>query len=701
MKQKGNVLQILNHPTYYNNREVSWLRFNQRVLEEAMNVANPLLERLRFISIFSSNLDEFFMIRVAGLKDQIKVKPNQKDNKSGLTPTEQLNEIRSLTHDLTTTQNNYYDQLIKQLKKEKIAIKSVEQLSIKEMEWLEAYFKKIIFPCLTPLTINMYRPFPLLANRSINIAVTLTPKTDTRSTGMAIVQIPKFLKRLIQIKTSQTYVFIEDTIIYFLKLLFLDDQIKSTTIFRLTRDANMNIHEEDSQDLLAVIESELNKRELGAVVRIEVSTLSFNEYIVAMLRSIFNIEEEDVYYQDGPLDFTFLTDFYQQLKTEFSQLAYAELEPQWAQDLDLEQDIFIQIKQHDILLHHPYESFDPVIQLINTAAKDPNVIEIKQTLYRVSCNSPIIKSLETAAQSGKQVTVLVELKARFDEQNNVHWAKRLERSGCHVIYGKNGLKTHGKICLIIRKEKDKLERFIHLGTGNYNEQTATLYTDLSIISARESLAIDASNFFDFLSGSRTPPTYRHLSMAPNSLRDDFLAYIDREIKHQQQFGTGRIIAKMNALTDKNMIVKLYQASQAGVKIDLIVRGICCLKPGISGVSDHIRVHSIVGRFLEHSRIYYFYNNGEEEYYLSSADWMTRNLQRRIELLFPVLDNKHKQRLEDILTISLQDNTNRREQSQSGLYHAVTSKESTQLINSQLTFYNLAYQANQHLNKSKI
>lgn len=688
MEQRTEEILAYDNPSYFNNREISWLRFNQRVLEESINPNNPILERLRFISIFSSNLDEFFMIRVAGLKDQVRANFNQPDNKAGMTAPEQLVAISDLTHQLVELQHELYQQQIDHLKAENICITSIKQLSGEDQNWLADYFSEHIFPILTPIAIHLYQPFPLLANRSLNIAVRINNFDDVED-KLTIVQIPELITRTIQVANSNQYVFLEDLIVYFIDSLFPGDQIESTTVFRITRNADMTIHEEDARDLLKAIESELHKREWGAVVRLEVVTDEADQNVVQFLQSIFDIQADDIYLQSVPLDFTFLDTFFHQLKQRLPNSIYPTVQPQLTVELNHDKPILDQILKHDVLLHHPYESFDTTIKLVAEAARDPKVLAIKQTLYRASKRSPIIKNLEKAALAGKQVTVLVELKARFDEKNNVQWAKKLERAGCHVIYGISGLKTHSKVCLIVRKGKTKIERFVHLSTGNYNEQTANLYTDLSLISARESLVNDATHFFNFLSGATTLPKLSTLSIAPELMLNDFLRLIDREIDHQTQFGTGRIIAKMNSLTDKTVITKLYQASQSGVKIDLIVRGICCLKPGVTGVSEQIRVHSIVGRFLEHSRIYYFHNNGDEKYYLSSADWMTRNLQRRIEILFPILQTDHQQRIKQILELSLKDNTNRRIQDSDGLYESVKPNLNDAPINSQYIFLQLA------------
>jgi len=451
----------------------------------------------------------------------------------------------------------------------------------------------------------------------------------------------------------------------------------------------LTIHEEGSRDLLREIEKELKKRKWGCAVRLEMQEGMMDPHVLNLLLDVLEIHKNDVYSFQGPLDLTFLFKLYNQIVIDHEYLANETLIPQPPEDLIGEDDIFQAILKHDIFLHHPYESFQPVVDFISRAADDPNVLAIKQTLYRVSGDSPIIHALARAAENGKQVTVLVELKARFDEENNIQWAKKLEKSGVHVIYGITGLKTHSKITLIVRHENDQIQRFVHLGTGNYNDSTAKLYTDMGILTANEEFGIDATNFFNYLSGYSEKPTWYHLSTAPFEMRDQFLQLIDDEIEYHKQFGEGRIIAKMNSITDKPIILKLYAASQAGVKIDLIVRGICCLRPGIEGVSENIRVRSIVDRFLEHSRIFYFHHRGEEKIYLSSADWMTRNMEKRIEILFPVLSQKSKDRIKEILEITLLDNTKAREQSKDGNYAYVKRQSHEQPIQSQLYFYEMA------------
>lgn len=683
---------IIDAPEHFNNREISWLRFNKRVLEEAVDEQNPLLERLRFIGIFSNNLDEFFMVRVAGLKDQVRAGFNRPDNKSGLTALQQLEAITKEAHPLVEQQQDYYRTLKHQLAEENIHIGSIDKLSKKELKWLDTYFEQVIYPVLTPLAIDAYRPFPLLQNLSLNIAVTLHHPEDIEKKLTAIVQVPALLDRFVKIKNKHHYLLLEDVIRYYINRLFTGYTVEDTICFRITRNADMNLHEEGSRDLLKEIEKELKKRRWGVAVRLEImgSKGEHNQHMINFLKYVLEVSNDDLYYHDGPLDFTFLLNVYGQLKQTFEHLVFQTLIPQPPKEVEPLVNIFDQLRRKDIMLHHPYESFEVIVDMIDQAATDPHVLAIKQTLYRVSGDSPIVNSLKLAAENGKQVTVLVELKARFDEENNVQWAKALEKAGCHVIYGITGLKTHSKITLIVRKDHERIERFVHLSTGNYNDQTAKFYTDLSILTSRREFGIDATLFFNFLSGYTFKPTFHHLSMAPYQIQAEFLHYIDEEIAYHEQHGDGHIIAKMNALTDKPLILKLYEASNKGVKIELIVRGICCLKPGIEGVSENITVTSIVGRFLEHSRIYYFHHHGEQKVFLASCDMMTRNMVKRIELLFPILDRRHKKRVIDVLHLQLHDNQKARYQLANGCYDYKQPTDED-MISSQLSFFDMAYQ----------
>ncbi|MDQ0226923.1 RNA degradosome polyphosphate kinase [Metabacillus niabensis] len=685
----------LNSPMYYNNRELSWLAFNERVLEEALDERNPLLERFKFLSIFSSNLDEFFMVRVAGLKDQVKAGFNKPENKAGMTPKRQLNEIAIKTHRLVDLQyKTYNDVLLPKLREENIEFKKMNELSIEEIEKLETYFDEHIFPVLTPMAVDAYRPFPMLLNKSLNLAIVIEDNEyEENQLKTAIVQVPAVLERFVKIEASDNsmnYVFLEDIISYFINKLFKGYKVVSVSIFRITRNADMTIHEEGARDLLKEIEKELKKRKWGAAVRLEIQSKDFDQRILNYLTTELEIHEKDVYEIDGPLDLTVFFVFYKEIAKLKEHLIYETLIPQPPRDIASHENIFDKVSEQDVFLHHPYESFEPVVEFVAEAADDPDVLAIKQTLYRVSGDSPVIDALKRAAENGKQVTVLVELKARFDEENNVQWAKELEKAGCHVIYGMTYLKTHSKITLVVRRRNNRIERFVHLGTGNYNDQTAKIYTDMGLLTSKRKFGIDATNFFNYLSGYTEKPYFHHLSVAPFDIRKDFIRLIDAEIEFHKRYSNGRIIAKMNSLTDKALIMKLYEASNAGVKIDLIIRGTCCLRPGIKGVSENIKVRSIVGRFLEHSRIYFFHHNGEEKTFLSSADMMTRNMEKRVEILFPIFDGAIKKRINGILAAALADNVKAREQDETGEYHYVKREQGEPIIDSQLLLFDKAY-----------
>ncbi|SDC07950.1 polyphosphate kinase [Terribacillus halophilus] len=688
----------LNNPNNYNNRELSWLAFNERVLEEALDERNPLLERLKFLSIFSSNLDEFFMVRVAGLKDQVKAGFNRPENKAGMTPKQQLQKIGAKAHRLVEMQNSLFqDIIIPELKEEKVELLGMEQLSSAQLLRLETYFEEEIFPVLTPMAIDAYRPFPMLLNKSLNLAVSLLDEHEIDKAVQqktAIVQVPAVLDRFIQLEDTEEdalhFVLLEDIISHYIYKLFRGYQIKSVTVFRITRNADMTIHEEGARDLLKVIEKELKKRKWGAAIRLEIPKREYDYKMVTFLTETLDIHRKDVYEIDGPIDLTSLMQFYKIVAAKREHLIYETLIPQPPAEIGTDENLFDAINDRDIFLHHPYESFEPIVDFISKAADDPDVLAIKQTLYRVSGDSPIIDALKRAAEKGKQVTVLFELKARFDEENNVQWAKELEKSGCHVIYGMTHLKTHSKITLVVRKKHNRIERFVHLGTGNYNDQTAKLYTDMGLFTSKRKFGIDATNFFNYLSGYTEKPTFHHLSVAPFDIRSDMISMIDEEILLHKKHGNGRIIMKMNSITDKPIIQKLYEASIAGIKIDLIIRGICCLRPGIKGISENINVRSIVGRYLEHTRIYYFHHNGEEKIHLSSADMMTRNMEKRVEILFPIFNGPIKRRIRSILAIMLQDNCKAREQDENGVYHYVKRGDQEEPIDSQLILFNEAY-----------
>lgn len=677
-----------NYPAYYNNRELSWLAFNERVLQEAMDKRNPLLERIKFLAIFSSNLDEFFMVRVAGLKDQVKVGYMKPENKAGMTPKQQLAKISEKAHTLVNLQDEIFRKnILTALKQEDIHILKISELTSQQKNDLEHFFDEQIFPVLTPMAIDAYRPFPLLLNKSINLAVSLVNEHECdHNPQLALVQVPSVLKRFVEISymdDKSCFVLLEDIITYFIDKLFNGYKVVSVTQFRITRNADLTIHEEGARDLLQQIEKELKKRKWGAAVRLEIKAEQLDKQILAYLLDELEVKEEDVYYISGPIDKTFLFSFYKVFAERRDDLAYEPFIPKPSFGTYNEEDIFQHALNQDLLFHHPYDSFQPVLDFVSDAADDPDVLAIKQTLYRVSGDSPVIEALKRAAENGKQVTVLVELKARFDEENNVQWAKELEKSGCHVIYGMTHLKTHSKITLVVRRKNGAIERFVHLGTGNYNDQTAKTYTDFGYITTKRKFGIDATNFFNYLSGYTRKPDYHHLVVAPHDIRDEFIKLIDNEIKYHKKYQNGYIIAKMNSLTDKPLIMKLYEASCAGIKIELIVRGICCLKPGVEKVSENIRVISIVGRFLEHSRIYFFHHNGEEKVYLSSADLMTRNMEKRVEILFPIFEAELKQKIKSHLYLQLADNMKAREQDSGGVYHYVKKGENDPEIDSQL------------------
>ena len=668
----------INLPQYYNNRELSWLDFNYRVLQESYDKNNPLLEKLNFISIFSSNLDEFFMVRVAGLKDQVKMGYDKPENKAQMTPQEQLDAIKIKNTDYVNTQYQRYNELIKELANYDIEMVKPEDLSDALIEKLEQEFKLSVLPTLTPLGIDAYHPFPKLNNKSLNIFVDIDTEDAINS---AIVQIPSLIPRFLTLNegTKQYVVMVEDVITYFINYLFTGYEVLNTFTFRITRNADLTIHEDGAEDLLIEIERFLKERKSGSAVRLELDCRTSEKENVEWLIDQLEIEDNDIYYLDGPLDLTFLFGLVDHLSHKLKYLTYEKYTPQPPRSLG-NKNIYQLSLERDIFFHHPYESFEPIVDFIRQAADDPNTIAIKQTLYRVSKDSPIINSLKEAAENGKQVTVLVELKARFDEENNVHWARMLEDAGCHVIYGMTHLKTHSKIALVVKRINNELTSFVHLGTGNYNDKTAKLYTDMGIITTNKDIAEDAINFFNYLSGYSTKPEYNKLIVAPYDIRDVFIDRIDKEIRSHLQHGNGKIMMKMNSLTDKTIIEKLFEASQAGVKIQLIIRGICCLKPGIPGISENIEVVSIVGRLLEHSRIYYFHNNSEAHIYLSSADVMTRNMIKRVEILFPVEDKSIGQRLVNYMNLQLSDNQKGRYQDAQGLYHYVENNSSP--LNSQ-------------------
>lgn len=669
----------LDNPEYYNNREFSWLDFNYRVIEESLDDSNPLLEKLKFLAITSSNLDEFFMVRVAGLKDQEKMNFNEPDSKTQLTPTEQLEGISELNRRNSQLQYDQYNKLVKELEAHNVFIRKPHELPEHLQDQLEEIFDEEIFAILTPLGIDAYRPFPKLMNKKINIFVDLY---DDHGPQTAIVQLPTIIERIYRLKDGdKSYVVLsEDVIVEHIEKLFKGYSVKRTFAFRITRNADLMIHEEGASDLLIEIENFLRERKKGAAVRLEIDVSEYPDLNGTFLMNELSLKDQDVYRFDGPLDLTFLFELTGKLAEKIPSEVYENFTPQAPKFLN-NHNVFEKAMKEDIFFHHPFESFQPIVDFITEASEDSSVLAIKQTLYRVSSDSPIIKALKSAAENGKQVTVLVELKARFDEENNVHWARELEDAGCHVIYGMNHLKTHSKITLVVKKVNSKLVRFVHLGTGNYNDSTAKIYTDMGIITTDEKIGDDAINFFNYLSGYSLKPDYETLHVAPFEIRDLFSDYIEKEIEFHKQYGNGYIFAKMNSLTDKTIINSLLKASQEGVKVDLIIRGICCLRPGIKGVSENIRVTSIVGRYLEHTRIYYFNHNGAKKLYLSSADMMTRNMIKRVEILFPINDPAIKEELIEINDIYLSDNTKARYQKPDGTWEYV--KNNKDPVNAQL------------------
>ena len=673
--EKQPLLEVdLTDPQYYFNREISWLEFNNRVLHEAFDPRTPLLERLKFMAIFSSNLDEYFMVRVAALKEQVAANVTRR-SADGRTAQEQLGMISQRLRPLVTQQHRHFEQALRpQLATKGVYVLDYIDLNQEQRTYLQQYFDEQIFPVLTPLAIDPGHPFPYISNLSLNMAVVIKDPANGEEL-FARVKVPKILPRFLplpeklrlqqkDVLAAWTAVPLEQVIAHNLESLFPGMQIQEYYPFRITRDGDLEVAEDEADDLMLAIEQELRKRRFGgSIVRLEVHA-SMPELVRDMLRQEMELSETDVYEVEGLLC---LSDLF-----ALNGLPLPELkDPVWRSvlpnrlrrsmevdrsSLELEDDFFAVIRKQDLLLHHPYYSFSNTVQrFLAQAAHDPDVLAIKTTLYRTSGDSPIVDALIAAAENGKQVSVLVELKARFDEENNINWARKLESVGVHVVYGLVGLKTHTKVMLVVRREEGRIRRYVHIGTGNYNPKTARLYTDIGLLSCREDLGADLTDLFNYLTGYSRQTVYRKLLVAPVNLRDRMRALIQRESDHAQKGHHARIVAKMNALVDPSMIVALYEASQAGVQIDLIVRGMCCLRPQLPGISDNIRVMSVVGRFLEHSRIFYFHNQGEEEVFIGSADWMTRNLDRRVEAVVPIDDRTIAKDLQEILGILLADN----------------------------------------------
>ncbi|HSE98362.1 MAG TPA: polyphosphate kinase 1 [Blastocatellia bacterium] len=676
------------------NREVSWLEFNRRVLEEAMDRYHPLLERLKFLAIFSTNLDEFFMIRVSGLKEQIDegitdVSPD------GLTAAAQLKQINERLRPILAEQIRCLkDELLPELSAEGIVLTPYRALSDKERRALTSYFMDNVFPVLTPQAVDPSHPFPYISNLSMNLGVMIEPSQNTSeiapATNMlqprfARVKVPPIVPRLVPVGDSGlVFTFLEELIAANINILFPGMNVGEPHVFRVTRDADIEIREDEANDLLRMMEMELRKRRFGTAVRLEVSSTMPGE-MVRYLASSLNLAAEDVYTLDEPLNVPDLMALYRLDRPAFKDKPFVPSVPVAMRANEL---IFDVIKGQDVLVHHPYNTFSTVVDFINTAAVDPDVLAIKMTLYRTGQDSPIVQALIDASERGKQVAVLVELKARFDEENNIEWARRLERAGVHVVYGLLGLKTHCKLALVVRRESGALRRYLHIGTGNYNPSTSRIYTDLGLFTANEEIGADASELFNYLTGFSRQTNYRKLLVAPVNVRQRMVELIEREVEHFQNGRPARIIAKINSLTDTKMIRALYEASQAGVPIDLIVRGVCSLRPGVPGLSTTIRVISIVGRFLEHSRIFYFANGGDEDIYIGSADWMLRNLDRRVELVTPIADPRLKQHIKtDILDVSLNDNVKARQLQPDGSYVRLRPTQGEPEIDSQAHFIN--------------
>lgn len=674
----------------YLNRELSWIEFNRRVFEEARDPRNPLLERIKFLSIFASNLDEFFMIRVSGIKQQIGANV-QKQSHDGLTPTEQLASLRQALLPLIEQERNlFFNDLMPRLSEQGIHLLNMSDLNKQQRAWVADYFQHQVFPVLTPLAFDSSRPFPFISNLSLNLAVVI--QEPEKGDVFARVKVPEVLPRLVALPAEYStapdewplgrrycFVWLEQIIAAHLDALFPGMEVVESYPFRVIRNADMEIEEDEADDLLASIEEGVRQRRFGEVVRITVDN-EMSDRIRNLLLTNLKVGPNDLYTVRGALG---LTDLMALLKIDRPDLKDPPQVPVLPTILRGGTNIFDAIRQGDILLHHPYHSFSPVSDFIQAAADDPQVLAIKQTLYRVGSNSPIVKALMHAREQGKQVTAVVELKARFDEENNIIWAKAMERAGVHVVYGLVGLKVHAKLAMVVRQEQDGIRCYVHLGTGNYNAATARVYTDIGLLTCRPDISADVVDLFNFLTAYSRQQTYRKLLVAPITMRQRLVAMIRREIEHHERRGDGRIIFKMNALVDPQMIDMLYSASQAGVRVDLIIRGMCCLRPGVPGLSEHISVRSIVGQFLEHSRIFFFHNGGRPEIYLGSADMMERNLDRRVEALFPLEDPVLMRYVRDVLLETyLNDNMRSRVLQPDGSYARLCPGEELTPVDSQ-------------------
>ncbi len=672
-------------PQLFINRELSWLEFNQRVLDEAADPTVPLLDRVKFVSIVATNLDEFFMIRVAGVKQQLAGDVVEL-TADGRNPRAQLNAITERTHRLVKDQYSLYcDHLRPALEAAGIQL-GERETSPEIAHRIEAYFRQDIYPVLTPLVIDPGHPFPHLKNKSINLGIVFESNRDESGIGFAVVQVPQISARLVSSgvgNSGRAWLFLEDVIARNLGLLFPGRKIVSVAPFRVTRNWDLEIDEEEADDLLATIQQELRRRDRGNAVRLEVSAGADPRFL-ALLRHVLRLDEGDIYAVEGPLHLGDLMSIAS--GDDRPELHDEPFTPQVVPPFRDAEDPFTLLSERDVILHHPFESFDSVSDFIARAADDPKVLAIKITLYRAGANSPLVRTLARAAENGKQVTALVELKARFDEEANIKWARALEESGVHVVYGVLGLKTHAKVCLIVRREAPGLRRYVHLSTGNYNPISAKLYTDLSFFTSRPEIGEDATALFNLLTGYCEPPSWKRLAVAPLNLRERVIELIGREAEHARNGRPARIVAKLNSLVDEKVITALYEASQAGVPVDLIIRGVCCLRPGLPGVSDRIRVISIVDRFLEHTRIFSMTNGGEPEVYLSSADWMPRNFIRRVEVMFPIEDPTIRQWIiNDLLGAQLADNVKARDMAADGSYRRRSPAEGEAPRRSQAKF----------------
>jgi len=664
----------------YINRDLSWLEFNRRVLEEAEDAGTPLLERLGFLSIVQSNLDEFMSVRVAGLQAQSKA-GYAKTDFTGYTPQGLIKRLMKRSVRMVREQYRTYRELLRLLAKEGVSLSTYADLNDDQKLALTEYFKRIVYPVLTPMAVDQSRPFPLVHSKELYLAVVLKgeqgEEDEEDSTYCAIVQVPSILARTVVVpgrKNSRKliYLLLEDLIKEHIGLLFSGYQVEAVHAFRATRNSDLTPNEEGAEDLLQEIEKELRRRQRGLPVRLEAEK-GIHPDALELLQDELELSEAFIDEIDGPLDLGFLSKFVAALPN-YDHLRYPKYEPVYPEEFDDTDDILPILRERDVLVYHPYESFEVVNDFVLEAAADPNVLAIKMTLYRVNVNSVLIKALSQAAESGKQVTVVVEIKARFDEARNIAWARQLEKSGCHVVYGLVGLKTHAKITLVVRKEADTLRRYVHVGTGNYNESTSRFYTDAGLFTSHPDIGADATALFNEMTGYSTPHQWSAFAVAPVGLKPKLFELIDREIASAKNGLPARIVAKMNSLSNQSIIDKLYEASQAGVQIELIVRGVCCLRPGVPGLSDNIRVISIVDRYLEHARILAVAAEGNEEVYITSADWMTRNLNRRVELMCPVYDKGLRLMLMNLLQMNLADNVKARELQSTGSYVRVSNDQ---------------------------